>query len=217
MEQSALIKKAKSQIDSAKEKSLSLEERKNRAVALAAIMLEEAQRVQTAAEKKQQELLAGMMRDPIGKVFTTTITDQCFRSRRPQRIADQLGYMISSLGIPRYLPLGKSLSLKALADFGKNFSSLAVYFTVQMIRKETSNVILPGEEKALAEHMQKRRQEGVRINLNHLGEAILGEEEAQKRLQIYFERSWQTRSGIYLDQDFHHLQPNQFACLGRYT
>ena len=33
--------------------------------------------------------------------------------------------------------------------------------------------------------MEKRRLEGVRLNLNHLGEAILGEEEAKRRLGVY--------------------------------
>lgn len=187
MEESVLIKKAKSRIESVKGKSLSLEERKDRAIALAALMLEEAQRIQTPQEKKQQAQLAGMMHDPIGKIFTTMMTDQCFRSHRSQRIADQLVYVIKSLGIPQYLPLSKRLSLQALAIFGKSLANIAVPLTIQMIRKETSNVILPGEEKALAEHMSKRRREGVRINLNHLGEAILGEEEAQHRLQIYLD------------------------------
>ncbi len=185
MEESELIKKARSQIQSVKGKTLSLEERKDQAIALAALMLEEAQSIQTSAEKKQQAQLAGMMHDPIGKVFTTSMTDQCFRSRRTQRVADQLAYVIKTLGIPHYLPLNKRLSLQALATFGKMLSNVAVPLTIHMIRKETQNVILPGEEKPLTEHMNKRQQEGVRINLNHLGEAILGEEEAQLRLQIY--------------------------------
>jgi RHH-type proline utilization regulon transcriptional repressor/proline dehydrogenase/delta 1-pyrroline-5-carboxylate dehydrogenase len=187
MEESVLIKKAKSQIESVKGKTLSLEERKDRAITLASLMLEEAQRIQTPAEKKLQAQLAGMMHDPIGKVFTTTMTDQCFRSQRNQRIADQLAYVIKSLGVPNYLPPSKKLSLQGLAAFGKTLSSIAVPLTIHMIRKETSSVILPGEEKLLTEHMNKRRKEGVRINLNHLGEAILGEEEALRRLQIYLD------------------------------
>jgi RHH-type proline utilization regulon transcriptional repressor/proline dehydrogenase/delta 1-pyrroline-5-carboxylate dehydrogenase len=185
MEESELIQKAKSCIQSAKGKTLSLEERKDQAIALATLMLEEAQRIQTPAEKKQQVQLAGLMHDPIGKVFTTTMTDQCFRSQRTQRVADQLAYVIKSLGIPHYLPISKRVSLQALAALGKTLSSITVPLTIRMIRKETQSVILPGEEKPLTEHMIKRRQEGVRINLNHLGEAILGEEEAQRRLQIY--------------------------------
>ncbi len=35
--------------------------------------------------------------------------------------------------------------------------------------------------------MHKRRLEGVRLNLNHLGEAILGEEEAKRRLNVYLQ------------------------------
>lgn len=185
MEKSALITKAKSQIKSVKGKTLSLAERKDQAIALAALMLEEAQRIQTSSEKKQQALLAGMMHDPIGKVFTTMMTDQCFRSHRNPRIADQLAYVIHDIGIPNYLPLTQKLSLQGLALFGKTLSSIAVPLTVHMIRNETRTVILPGEEKPLAEHMSKRRKEGVRINLNRLGEAILGEEEAKHRLQIY--------------------------------
>jgi RHH-type proline utilization regulon transcriptional repressor/proline dehydrogenase/delta 1-pyrroline-5-carboxylate dehydrogenase len=187
MEESALIKKAKAQIEGVKGKILSLAERKDQAIALAALMIEEARRIQTPSEKRQQAELAGMMHDPIGKVFTTTMTDQCFRSRRSSRIADQLGYVIKSLGIPHYLPSSKRLSLQAFAVIGKTLSSIAVPLTIQMIRKETNNVILPGEEKPLIKHMQKRRKEGVRINLNHLGEAILGEEEALHRLKIYLD------------------------------
>jgi RHH-type transcriptional regulator, proline utilization regulon repressor / proline dehydrogenase / delta 1-pyrroline-5-carboxylate dehydrogenase len=184
MQESPLIKKAKDQIEAAKGE-ISLTERKDRAVALAALMLEEAQRIQTPAEKRQQAQLAGMMRDSIGKAFTTMLTDQCFRSNHSLRIADQLVYVIKRLGIPRFLPASKRLSLQAFATFGKALSSIAVPLTIRMIRKETNNVILPGEERPLNKHMQKRRGEGVRINLNHLGEAILGEKEAQHRLQIY--------------------------------
>ena len=185
MEESVLIEKAKSLIQNVKGKNLSLTERKDRAISLAALMLEEAQRIQTSAEKKQQNQLAGMMHDPIGTVFTTTMTDQCFRSHRTQRIADQLVYVINSLGIPRYLSTSKKLILKTFAAIGRKLSSIAVPLTIKMIRKETNNVIIPGEEGPLKEHMEKRRKEGVRINLNHLGEAILGEKEALERMQMY--------------------------------
>jgi RHH-type proline utilization regulon transcriptional repressor/proline dehydrogenase/delta 1-pyrroline-5-carboxylate dehydrogenase len=35
--------------------------------------------------------------------------------------------------------------------------------------------------------MKMRREQGVRINLNHLGEAILGEKEAERRLRVYID------------------------------
>ena len=46
-------------------------------------------------------------------------------------------------------------------------------------------MILPGEEEDLRRYLAERRQAGIRLNLNLLGEAILGEAEAGRRLEAY--------------------------------
>lgn len=184
---SPLIEQAKQQIEAVKGQSLSINERKDKAIALAAIMLDEAHRIQTPKEKEKQKQLAGMLNDPIGKIFTTSMTDQCFRSSRSSRSANQLVYVLKKYGIPKYLPFSKKLALDAFKTIGKPLAPILVPLTVHMLRNETSEVILPGEKKALVSHIQKRRKEGVQVNLNHLGEAILGEEEAKNRLQIYLD------------------------------
>ena len=56
---------------------------------------------------------------------------------------------------------------------------------VARLRHETQNVILPGEEEDLRRYLEERRRAGLRLNLNQLGEAILGEAEAARRLQAY--------------------------------
>ena len=187
MKNSVLIAKAKNQIQAVKGKNLSTQERKEAAIDLAAFMFEEAQRIQTPTEKHQQAQLAGMMNDRIGKVFTTALTDQCFRSRSYPRIANQLVHVIKKYGVPAYLPLSRRIALEGFQYLGETFSFLSVPMATEMLREETSHVILPGEEELLIQHMAKRRAEGVRINLNHLGEAILGEEEAKARLRIYLD------------------------------
>src|SRR5262249_36892205 len=52
-----------------------------------------------------------------------------------------------------------------------------------MVRREAAHVII--NEESLKRHLEWRTHEKVRVNLNHLGEAILGEEEATDRLNIY--------------------------------
>lgn len=156
-------------------------------IELAANLLEEANRTMTRKEKAIQAQLARMMEDSKGKVFTMFMTDQCFRSRRYSRIADQMTYLLRKLGIPRYLSWFKRLQLLLFTWFGKAFSFVFVPAAIWTLRKETSAVILPGEKEALKHHMQRRRAEGVRLNINHLGEAILGEEEAKRRLNVYLE------------------------------
>ncbi len=62
-----------------------------------------------------------MMRDPRGKAFTTTMTDQCFRSKKSSRVAHQMIYLLNQFGIPRYLDSSKRLSLAAFQLFGRTF------------------------------------------------------------------------------------------------
>lgn len=187
MSNSELIKEAKRKIASVRGKSLTVEERSQAAVELASLMLREANNIQTKDEKEQFAQLARMMRDPKGKAFAINMTDQCFRSSQPARIVNQLNYILKQMGIPSYVGFQKKAALKLFRLVGKWMPSLFVPLIRGMLRRETANLILPGEPSQLARHMKRRHQEGVRINLNHLGEAILGEEEAQRRLKIYLD------------------------------
>ncbi len=182
---SRYLKEAMQILSSHHGKILSLEQREKFAIELAANMLKEANRTMTWSEKRIQAELSRMMRDPLGKVFTTNMTDQCFRSSQSSRVADQLVYLLNQLGIPKYLGWTKRFSLAVFQMLGRPFSWALVPMTTFTLRKATARVILPGEKEALKKHMAKRRLEGVRLNINHLGEAILGEAEAKHRLDGY--------------------------------
>ena len=182
---SSHIQKANNQIEAIKGKNLTSQQREKEAVALASQMLQAAVKGQTFLEKKKQSQLARMMNDPTGKAFTTCMTDQCFRSNSPSRVANQLIYLLNSFGIPKYLNLINRCGLHLFQCLAPFSAPILVPLVTLMLRKETSSVILPGELTALSKHMKKRREEGVRINLNHLGEAILGEDESNLRLNLY--------------------------------
>ncbi len=183
--ESKFIKEAKQILSSSQGQSHSLREREKLSIELSANILKEANRTITRSEKRAQAELFRMMRDPIGKVFTTSMTDECFRSHKNARVANQLVFLLKQLGVPKYLGWQKRLSLKAFQILGEKLSFLLVPLATSTLRKATAKVILPGDKRALKKHMAKRRLEGVRLNLNHLGEAILGEEEAKRRLSVY--------------------------------
>lgn len=187
MKESPLITRARHLIEEVRGRPLSLSDRKLRTINLASLILQESQRVQTRKERRQQAQLARMMNDAVGKAFTTAMTDECFRSQNPRRVANQIIYLLKQCGIPRYLSFWKQLQLFCFKILGRGIPQLLVPLAKRMLRKETSTVIVPGEPDQLAAHMEARRRAGVRINLNHLGEAILGEEEAQRRLQVYMD------------------------------
>ncbi len=171
----------------AQRSSRTMTQRCDEAITLAASLLQEANKIQTADERRVQGQLARMMEDPLGKAFTTSMTDQCFRSDDPHRIADQLTYLIDKFGVPHFLPLLERTGIHLFRRFGRFLPGLFVPLVKRLLRQEMSRVILPAEPALLAQHMRQRRQQGVRVNLNHLGEAVLGEEEAQHRLQLYLD------------------------------
>lgn len=174
-------------LDSVKGKPLSVGERKRLAIELAALMLHEATRSMTSQEKALQEQMSRLMRDPVGKAFTTSMTDQCFRSSSHRRVADQMIFLLNQLGVPQYLDWVKRAELFTFKSMGPTIAQYLVPMATNELRKQTERVILPGEAAQLTKHLRSRKAEGVRQNLNHLGEAILSEIEAKKRLHTYLE------------------------------
>jgi len=156
-----------------------------RAVELAAALLREARAGQTPEEHAQTRKLARMMADPHGKELTIALADQAFRSHRPERIADQLAYLLERYGVPQYMDWWERVALLLGGAMAHYLPSLVVPPIVNRLRHETQNVILPGEEDDLRRYLEERRRAGMRLNLNQLGEAILGEREAARRLEAY--------------------------------
>ena len=156
-----------------------------RAVDLAEALLRDARARQTAEERARTGKLARMMADPHGKELTIALADQAFRSRRPERIADQLAHLLARYGVPHYMDWWERAALLLGGAMAHYLPSLVVPPIVARLRHETENVILPGEEEDLRRYLETRRGDGMRLNLNQLGEAILGEAEAARRLEAY--------------------------------
>jgi RHH-type proline utilization regulon transcriptional repressor/proline dehydrogenase/delta 1-pyrroline-5-carboxylate dehydrogenase len=180
----AKIKKA---LEYVQRKSLTEETQREAAIDLTALLLDEAHSRQTHEEKIHQKRLARLVQDPQGKVFATYMTDHCFRSSDPIRTADQLLYFLKREGIPRSFRGKERLGLLAFKLLGRLFPRYFVSRIQQLIHQQTLRVILPSEPAPLEKYLEKRREEGAQVNLNHLGEAILGEQEALNRLQLYLE------------------------------
>jgi len=184
---SSYLDEANEILDRVKGRPLTLSERKKTAIELAALMLHEASRTMTSSERAVQEQLYRLMRDPRGKAFTTAMTDECFRSHENKRIADQMIYLLNQIGVPQYLDWVKRAELYLFKTMGPSLAQFLVPIATKTLRKETSRVILPGESAQLNKHLEERKKQGVQLNLNHLGEAILSESEAKHRMQIYLE------------------------------
>jgi RHH-type transcriptional regulator, proline utilization regulon repressor / proline dehydrogenase / delta 1-pyrroline-5-carboxylate dehydrogenase len=156
-----------------------------RSVELARILFSLAEHFKTARDLEQAQILAGMTQDPRGQVFTTLLADRAYRSSSRKRTVEQARYLLERLGAPAYLGALDRLSLAALRRLGTWLPSLSGTAMLNHIRQETTAFILPATHEELGEYLSQRRRAGVRVNINHLGEAVLGEEEAARRVAGY--------------------------------
>ncbi|HEX3601159.1 MAG TPA: bifunctional proline dehydrogenase/L-glutamate gamma-semialdehyde dehydrogenase, partial [Lacipirellulaceae bacterium] len=155
------------------------------ALYLARELCHRARELQTPQERRQQAELDRMMQSPHDKATLMQLTDQTFRSQRAQRSADQLIHILDVQGVPRFFSTVDRTLLMGFQSFGSYLPGVAMPFVKDRMQHETANVILPAERELLAEHLNARREEGVRMNVNYLGESLLGEEDARRRLQGY--------------------------------
>ena len=158
-----------------------------RAIKLAAHLLRDAISLQTPQERRQQAELDRMVESAEDKATMVEMTDQAFRTHTPARVADQLTHLLDVQGVPRFFNPVEQAMLKGFQSFGEYLPGVAVPLVKEKMRRETANVILPAEPELLADHLQARQAHGVSMNVNLLGEAILGEEETKRRMQQCFD------------------------------
>jgi RHH-type proline utilization regulon transcriptional repressor/proline dehydrogenase/delta 1-pyrroline-5-carboxylate dehydrogenase len=171
------------QPDSESSRSLS----QQKAIFLARRLQERASQLQTAPERRQQAELDRMLQTPSDKATLAQMTDQSFRTNNPARAVEHLVHILDVQGVPRFFsPIDRTL-MKGFQSFGGYVPGVALPLVKEHMQKETANVILPGEREMLTRHLQERNREGVRMNVNFLGEAILSEPESERRLQQYLQ------------------------------
>ena len=115
-------------LDNVKGKPLSLSERKRLSVELAALMLHESEKTMTSQEKKVHQKLTRLIHDPIGKAFTTALTDECFRSQSNKRIANQMIYLYQPTRSPRVFGMDETHAASHIQNAESNSCSNACSF-----------------------------------------------------------------------------------------
>jgi len=157
------------------------------AILIARRLQDRARELQTPAERRQQAELDRMIQSPSDKATLVEITDQAFRSQLSGRAADQLIHILDVQGVPRFFSALDRTLLRGFQSFGAYLPGVTMPLVKEKMQQETANVVLPAEEDLLRQHLENRQREGVRMNVNYLGEALLGERDAQSRLHAYLQ------------------------------
>lgn len=124
--------------------------------------------------------LAGVLSDPMGLEFTTGFVDGVVRPE-DTRVAARALARVAPL-VPGFLPA----PLRGAVRLGGALAPLAPGIVVPIaravLRRMVGHLIADARDEKLGRTIRTLTGDGVRLNVNLLGEAVLGAAEAQRRL-----------------------------------
>lgn len=126
-----------------------------------------------------------MLEYPKDKALLIELMDQCFRADSNKRIANQIIFLLQKHGMAHFFTTKDRTLLWLFQNIGQYLPNISVPLFVNQIREDTKTVVIKGEDEPFNKHLVQRKSEGTRVNINLIGEVVLGEEEAEERIQKY--------------------------------
>jgi len=125
--------------------------------------------------------LAGVLKDPLGLEFTLGFVDKVVRPEDLRVAAKNLERIARR--IPAFLPWYMRAAIAVGGGFATLFPWPIVPIARWVLRRMVGHLIIDARPEQLGKAIAAVRQPGVHLNLNLLGEAVLGDDEADHRLQ----------------------------------
>ncbi|MGP9536801.1 bifunctional proline dehydrogenase/L-glutamate gamma-semialdehyde dehydrogenase [Brachybacterium sp. AOP43-C2-M15] len=126
-------------------------------------------------------MLSDLLQDPKGLDFTLAFVDRVIRPEDPRAAAVELRRLAQDP--PAFLPA----PLRRVIALGGATSALAPSLVVPLaqaaMRRMVSHLILDARPRPLGTAIARLTADGTNLNINLLGEAVLGAQEAARRLQ----------------------------------
>ena len=133
-----------------------------------------------AAPDASAERLAGVLKDPRGLEFTIGFVDKVVRPE-DLRVAAKNLQRLGSI-IPEFLPWYLRAAVTLGATFATTFPGIVVPIARRVLRGMVGHLVIDATPAHLDQTLAALLARGTRLNLNLLGEAVLGDDEADRRL-----------------------------------
>ncbi len=127
------------------------------------------------------ERLAGVLKDPNGLPFTLGFVDGVMRPESLTAAATNL-QRVAPLA-PAFLPWYLRAAVRTGGVVAPVLPTPVVPIARRVLREMVAHLIVDARPDKLGPALQTLRESGARLNLNLLGEAVLGEAEALRRLE----------------------------------
>ncbi|BDV32064.1 bifunctional proline dehydrogenase/L-glutamate gamma-semialdehyde dehydrogenase [Microbacterium terricola] len=127
------------------------------------------------------ERLAGVLKDPNGLPFTIGFVDGVMRPESLAAAASRL-HGVAPL-VPEFLPWYLRGAVRVGGAMAPVLPSPVVPIARRVLREMVGHLVVDARPDKLGPAIAALRADGARLNLNLLGEAVLGEAEALRRLE----------------------------------
>ena len=148
------------------------------AVALVRHWLTEASKVPVDASAQQ---LAGVLKDPNGLEFTVGFVDGVVRPEDLNVAARNLAALAPK--VPAFLPWYMRSAVALGGTMAPVMPQVVIPIARKVLREMVGHLIVDATDAKLGPAIAKIRKDGIKLNVNLLGEAVLGEHEASRRLE----------------------------------
>ena len=147
-------------------------------IALVRRWLTEASKVPVDASAEQ---LAGVLKDPNGLDFTVGFVDGVVRPEDLHVAARNLAALAPK--VPAFLPWYMRSAVRLGGTMAPVLPQVVIPIARRVLREMVGHLIVDATDAKLGPAIAKIRKDGIKLNVNLLGEAVLGEHEASRRLE----------------------------------
>ena len=142
--------------------------------------------VSNAKDNLFVERIGPIVETPKSKNFLIKLMDVAFRSSNYKRVSK---YVMQLFKKPEnYKGLFKwheKVLVNLYKIIGSKIPNVSIPLMLSQIQSITNSIVFYVGDKKFNEHSERRRIEGVKLNVNLIGETLVGEEEAMERIEAY--------------------------------
>lgn len=153
---------------------------------LAELLAIASRNAESVVDRQRRLWLGRLCSDPAGQAFVSAVADRAHRSNDTARTADTVRWLIQTLGVPRFLPAAARPPF-ALAGSRVLPSAVLARAVRFFVRTGATGLVHDDDPATTRALVAARQAQATEVNLNLVGEVVLGEDEARRRHEAYVE------------------------------
>jgi RHH-type proline utilization regulon transcriptional repressor/proline dehydrogenase/delta 1-pyrroline-5-carboxylate dehydrogenase len=140
---------------------------------------------ETTSQLAAESRLSAILKDPNGLDFTLRFVDRVIRPQDNRTCAKELWQLAKNP--PKALPATDRAMIRMGGLFAPVAPGIVIPVAQARLRQLVGHLIADARDQQLTKHIAATRSDGTKLNLNLLGEAVLGEKAALGRFEKTFE------------------------------